>query len=121
MTPFRSLALLLTLAAAASSLRAEESPEAPLRPRVPGTLRLHVRERQETPPASEETPPAAPDVLTPEEQALGEGLEPQAGCSQGGGAAALGGVFLLVALVSIERRRAQARRHEREASRISVG
>lgn len=40
--------------ASAGGARAEESPEALLRPRVPGTLRLHVRERRETAPMSGE-------------------------------------------------------------------
>jgi hypothetical protein len=49
-------------------------------------------------------------------------VAPKAGCSEGGGAAALGGVFLLTALVAIEHRRARARRRQREeAPRITAG
>jgi hypothetical protein len=49
-------------------------------------------------------------------------MGPKGGCSQGGGTAALGGVFLLSCLVYVERRRARARRRQREeAPRISVG
>lgn len=66
------------------------------------------------PPVSE---PATPDVREPD-----AGGEPKGGCSQGGGTAALGGVFLLSCLVYVERRRARARRRQREeAPRISVG
>jgi nicotinamidase-related amidase len=54
MIRLQSLAFVLLLTAPAAGARAEEPAEAVLRPRVPGTLRLHARERRETAPMSGE-------------------------------------------------------------------
>jgi hypothetical protein len=64
-------------------------------------------------------PRATPDTL-PVPSPASEPTTPEvASCSQGGGVAALGGVFLLSALVYVEHRRARARRRQRESTHIS--
>lgn len=68
-----------------------------------------------TPSGGDEPEPSAEGPTASVPGAVSVGGEPQAGCSASGGTAALGGVFLLVSLVYVERRRARARRREKSS------